>query len=27
MSKPPSMEYHDLIHGEKHISKCLAVLQ
>ena len=27
MTKPPSMEYHDLIHGEKHISKCPAVLQ
>ena len=27
ISMPPSMEYHDLVLGEKHISECLAVLQ
>lgn len=27
ISIPPSMEYHDLVLGEKHISECLAVLQ
>ena len=26
-SMPPSMEYHDLVLGEKHISECLAVVQ
>ena len=27
ISIPPSMEYHDLVLGEKHISECLVVLQ
>jgi hypothetical protein len=27
ISMPPSMEYHNLVLGEKHISECLAVLQ